>query len=860
MEYILKFIRKHYVVLLSFIIPVAILEIAYLTWGIYPFGKATVLIIDLFHQYAPFLLELQHKLRNFTSLFYSWTGGLGTGFLPLYAYYLASPLNILTVLFPKSLLSEMVLFLVLLKAGLSGAFFSVFLGKRYKKKDLATVAFSLAYALSGFLMAYSWNIMWLDCIYLLPLVIMGLDKLIRENRGILYAVTLGLALYANFYTAFFICFFTLLYYPVCLFRYKGFREVKTLFKRTIKFGGMSLMGAGLAAVLLIPTAYALRLTSAAGDTFPREFIQYYDLFDYAGRHFVLATPSIWEGMPNLYASISLLIFLPMYFLSAKIPLREKLLNGFLLLVLMVSFNFNMLDFIWHGFHFPNQLPFRFSFVYIFFVLTLGYEGYRRIGEYTRLQVGAICTSVLVAVILSQKLNGDLIDIYVLYGSTIFIVVYGAVLNLNKKNKDMGKSFVKMVFLFAIVVELLVNTVGSVWRIGFDMGYTSREEYITGGGATLLKERIKAIEEEDESFYRMEVLPRKTANDPFLYGYRGLSIFSSTFPYDPVKMMDSFGYHSNGVNSYNYESSTIFLDSFFGIKYVVYRKQNITEKLYTLIGSEGEIIAYENPHVLPLGIHGTQKLESFNSRSINPFAAQNSLAEKFCGVGDIFNPMEHKLVSQSNLTFTSSGPRYYRYKRSDASSKSTVTIKVDIKESSQVYLYLKLPPYKIKEGFVMLGEKKVEFDADRSTLVNLGYLEGESGPLVTLVFKDDAPESGEFEFYAHGLDFDRFTEARGAMEKRGFIMDTFKDGYVTGHINAPEDGIMVFTIPYDLGWNVFVDDIKVNTWALDGGLLSFELEEGYHDIKLRYVPEGFPLGAGISAMSLLIICIGVLRKW
>ena len=170
------FIRKNYIILLSFFLPAIILAIAYFAHGIFPLGKRSLLIIDLYHQYAPFISDLQDKFRSFSSLLYSWSGGLGTNYLPLFAYYLASPLNLIIVLFPKENLSEAILVLTLLKVGLAGVCFTIYLKGVHREQGLATAAFSLLYALSSYVLVFSWNIMWMDAIYLLPLIMLGLVK------------------------------------------------------------------------------------------------------------------------------------------------------------------------------------------------------------------------------------------------------------------------------------------------------------------------------------------------------------------------------------------------------------------------------------------------------------------------------------------------------------------------------------------------------------------------------------------------------------------------------------------------------------------------------------------------------------
>ena len=160
-----------------------IVIIADIALGVHPFGDRAVLIIDSYHQYAPFFSDYYDKIVNGGSLLYSWNGGLGINFLAVIAYYLASPLNLLILLFPRALLIEAFTIVLILKISLSGLSFAYYISKHYKKYDITIVYFSVFYALSGWVLGYNWNIMWLDCIYLLPLIILGLERLIREGRG-----------------------------------------------------------------------------------------------------------------------------------------------------------------------------------------------------------------------------------------------------------------------------------------------------------------------------------------------------------------------------------------------------------------------------------------------------------------------------------------------------------------------------------------------------------------------------------------------------------------------------------------------------------------------------------------------------
>src|SRR5690554_1219588 len=87
--------RRNRYLWLAFLLPMILIWIAYLTRGIFPVANRTVLTIDLYHQYAPFLSELRQKLAGLDSLLYTWNAGLGINFLALSAYYVISPFNVI---------------------------------------------------------------------------------------------------------------------------------------------------------------------------------------------------------------------------------------------------------------------------------------------------------------------------------------------------------------------------------------------------------------------------------------------------------------------------------------------------------------------------------------------------------------------------------------------------------------------------------------------------------------------------------------------------------------------------------------------------------------------------------------------
>ncbi len=854
-----KYIKRHHVTLLAFFLPVFILEIAYIAVGIFPFGNRSLLIADLYHQYAPFISELQHKFTTASSLLYSWSGGLGVNFLPLFSYYLASPINLITLLFPADYLTEAVLVLTLIKVGLSGYCFAFYLKGVHGEKNLVTVGFSLLYALSGFVLAFSWNIMWMDSIYLLPLIMLGLVNLTRQGKGFFFCITLTLALLSNFYMGFFICFFTLLYYPVCLFKYHNLKNNSLLIKRTGQFVGFSLLSAGLSAMLLIPTFFQLKSTSAAADIFPKTLTNYLDLFDYIARQFTAVSPSIREGAPNMYCGIVVLVLLPIYFLCKNIPLKEKLWNVSLLLILILSFNINILNFIWHGFHYPNQLPYRFSFVYIFLVLSMSYEAFKNLHEFSGKQIGNICLSILGIILISQKFDDLSIGFHTIYISAAFIILYALALTIERSCAIRPSRKTLIIFLI-LTAEIITNTIITVVKIDATEGYSSRKGYESGSEVSQIRNEISSISHSDKGFYRLEILPSKTVNDPALYNYRGLSIFSSTISAGPVKMLENLGYASNGINSYSYEGSTAILDSLLGIKYLIYRDDIATvEKLYNQTTTTENIKVFTNPYVLPLGFQSTSQMKNFDSGAgDNPFVNQNHLIEAICGTPDVLIPIEQKLATQSNIDLSES-TYHYSFNRVNKDNDSIARINFEIDSAEQVYLYYNAP-YNMKgSGVVTVNGKKVEFNPKHSTIINLGFCKAGSSAEMKINFDKSVAESGSFKVYAYSLNIPAFKEAMSLIHKKSMIVEKFTDTSIQGRVKAASDGVMVMSIPFDKGWHVKVDNQEVKPQAVDKCLLSFDLLKGTHKIEMWFFPEKLFMGLMISLVSALILILLFLKK-
>ncbi|MBR5047724.1 MAG: YfhO family protein, partial [Eubacterium sp.] len=308
--------RKRTIYILSFLLPFFALLVGMIYLGVTPFGDSSLLIIDGLHQYMPFFSVLYDKLRGGESLFYTFRTGLGINFLSLYAYYLSSPLNLIILLFKRSQLNMVVSWLIVLKLSLSGLFASIYFTARSKKPDLHVVAVSVAYALNGYMVGYCWNVNWLDAIMILPVILLGIDRLIDGKDGRLYGLALFYALFCNYYIAFMICIFCVIWYLI--HEFKSFRQ---FFFRGIVFALYSFVAAAMAAVILLPAYLGIRETSSGSDMGLPGHGWITGFWDLISRQFDMAYPVThdnFDGNANLYFGIFAVIFLLLYLMNREI--------------------------------------------------------------------------------------------------------------------------------------------------------------------------------------------------------------------------------------------------------------------------------------------------------------------------------------------------------------------------------------------------------------------------------------------------------------------------------------------------------------------------------------------------------------
>lgn len=815
-------IRKH-IMLLSFLVPVLLTLFVFLARGIFPFGSQSFLRTDLYHQYAPFFSELQQKMRNGGSLAYSFDIGLGTNFMALFSYYLSSPFNLFLLFVPSGNVIEFITYLTVLKIGFCGLAMSLYLRRHYHKKDSAVLFFSLFYAMSGYLCAYSWNIMWLDCIYLFPLVILGAENIFQEGHPFLYILTLSLSIISNYYISIMICLYLVLYFFAYPFLREEKTEEKTFFRRGLIFLLASLLSGMFAGITLLPEFFALRLTASSSVSFPKEISQYFTILDMAARHMTgVATEQGLDHWPNIYCGVIVFFLLPMYFLNRQIRFRKKMAAGLLLLFFFLSFSVNILNYIWHGLHYPNSLPCRQSFIYIFLVLSMCYDAFLHRKFWIRQETGIALLTALSLLLLSQKVITENEDISFtsVYLSLGFLLLYYGIFLWRPERRFREWKLIALL-CFGMLEAMLNTAITSVPT-------TSRTQYLSDRRDTeILMGLTKA---QEPAFYRFMKEEQRTKNDGAFLHFPSASIFSSTAYREVSDQYRLFGMEAS-TNAYSTVGATPLMKSLLSIRYSFDKKllsgEEMLEEGKELLGSSGEINLYERKETLPFGFLLTKnEFDSIRTDQGTPALVQNGFADALSVPPVLVSVLAEMEGERDRFTAENAG-EYFAY----VSNRSVKEVKVSYKDRDRNFE-----------------------NVDRGYFLPLGYLkEGES---VSISSKTEG-QSLNCELY-------RFDEASlhslyERLASRGMKLKSMTDHSLEGTFSSDGNEMLFFSIPYDEGWRIILDGEAAQAEKAFGAFLSVPVTRGEHEIKLCYVVPGLRTGMLLSGSALALFLLLLLTE-
>ena len=871
----------------------AIMTVVYFCYDLAPFGDVTILRMDLYHQYGPLFAELYERVTNLDSFLYSWKSGGGSSFLGNFYNYLSSPLAILMVMFGHKNMPEAISAMIFLKSVFASFTFAYFLSKKHKTQTPLVSAFGVLYACSGYFIAYYWNVMWIDAFYLFPLVMLGIELLIKERKMKLYTITLALTLITNYYMGYMVCIFSVLYFIYCYFATYDFSDtyfgrlakrekgIKGFFSWAynnlrnskfidsgVRFAFSSIGAALLSCFAIIPVFFILKSCSATSGSWPQEFKTYFSIFDFLANHLAYLDPTIRSSgtdvLPNVYCGILTVMLVPLFIFSNKISLKEKIFSISILGVMFASCYTNYLNFIWHGFHFPNDLPYRFSYMYSFLLLIFAFRALMNIKEYTTRQILGTGVATVFFIILVQEIGSKNFSETGVWICIAFIGIYCMALGILKNDKYPAIAAAALILCSVCAEYTVANT------NNYSMDQTKTNFVGDYDNFTQIKAKIDEYEGND--YYRMELTSLRARMDPCWYYYNGVSTFSS-MAYEKVSNMQShLGMFSNYINSYTYHRQTPVYNAFFALDYIVDNstasKAAMNPQLYKEIASVDKYTAYENLYQLPIAFRVNEEILQWSHDNPNPFEVQSGLFGNATGIHNVYTDMEMTSLSGNGVDcydLSESENGYYPYTVSDPSMASA-SFEFTVKESGNAYLYLKSSNNDIDSITVTLpdGTAISQYIDTKPHILDLGYLK--KGQIISIYAPFTEAKDGYLYLFGVTLNKAAFEKGYNALKKDSLNVTKFDETIIEGKINVSEDGILYTSINYDEGWAVYIDGEKVSKDKIydigDKALLGVEITKGTHNITLKYTPRGLYLGCIISFVTLIafiLLCVIIKKR-
>lgn len=545
---------------------------------VYPFGDNSFLTNDLKYQYIDFFAWFRRVLLGEANLRYSFSQGLGMNTWGLYSYYLASPFNLLCVLFPADKLTLFVFTITALKLGCIHISSAWYVQKRFDLSKPATFLLSLSFTFCSWTVSNLRNPLWIDCLILLPICAYGCHELIRKQRMIRLVIATALNVMFCWYTAYisilFLCIFVLVEF-VDYVAEEGF-SWKLMLDRALRFAGTIALGLFLSAWTFLPTILAMSKGGPVLALGPLLKTSLKSLI----RGFL---PGMWvndDSTPQFYCGVIMMLLAVGLLFNRTVSIKTRIATLVVTIILVASSVLSPLEYIWCGMRVPNGFYSRTTFLLSFFALWAAGYALQALKDHPQL-----CRAPRPAVILP--------------------------------------------LLALTTIELFANA-HSMWNQLY-VGYSEDNNSVYVATAT---STVKAIQDDDPTpFYRIDRTTTRAdsaaLNEGLALGYDQLSSYSSANNPQAIALLNSLGYSSVGEFSTRYAEPILAVDALLGVKYAIVEQ---APARYVAISEPGDTASavYENPYALNLGIAASKDIQNCTLEGENPFEKQNDLYSKILG--------------------------------------------------------------------------------------------------------------------------------------------------------------------------------------------------------------------------------------
>lgn len=844
-------IKNNYVYYLALTIPVLLYLLTMIIFSCIPFGSYSFYDEDGISASLPSILSAYYNIKDKDTLF-TMIGGYGY-----------SPYSINTVFFYRALLVPfaartipvLILFLEGLLMGLTSFSMVYYLthrlsGTRACKTDYRLLIPAFIYSLNTYVLAMHGFPTWYYVFFALPILLLAMDYLMYKRSWGLYTLMLAFCIFTNIHLSIFVCFFVIIWF----FTYR-FDNVKDFLQKGTRFAFASLAAAGCNFFKILET-FGSKTTSLYqdSDNILPSFGLHTSFFEQWKQLFIFS-PSMAvnqnEGHINIYMGILTLLLLGLYVTSKRIALKEKLRRLIPVAILTISFNEQVLSYIWNGFHYQTNVPNRYVFLLMFLCALIAYDAVRELRQVSLYRFGGICSLLLVFLVLCHIMSEDVTGAFIC--SLFLVILYGVLHCLYYKLSRTKFPYCK-VLCTVLLLELSANMFYTVsnydlFSYTFINSFDKVEDYISS--------RLSS----DEFSGRISTPGAFQINTGMIYNMPSASFFNSFVSSHQTLMHYCYGFlSSTNYNTYNYNSTPLGM-ALSGHKYIFlpfYTSIDLKDNVnYRYIGSCENYYIYEVPNTLSLGFYVPFEIMDIPETSDSALSFQNELVDLYTETN---NPVYdiHPLVYSENVEAT---PNSFQFLDKDKNSIPLTEAQKIVKEEAgssmmfcirNLYLHMNLQAESEGETYLYLNE-----------FVPLGRVNGQTSLITEVTYPNPTPLTSETEFIYAVFNEEVFTEFMEKVSENQMENVVVNNNHITGTTHYEKDGYTMLSISYDKGWKAYIDGKETPILDPYNSFMMFETPAGDHQIELVYERPGMKTGILVSigclVLTLLAYGIHVYRK-
>ena len=611
-------------------------------------------------------------------------------------------------------------------------------------------------------------------------------------------------------------------------------------------------------VILLPTFYSLLGSKGTATSISWSLKSEYNPLLIASKLFIGSFDfhEMQKGYPNIFVGSLALFSSLCYFKEKKISLSQRLYALFITVIILISFNIEMFDKLWHAGQLPNWYSYRFSFLFSFWMVFLGYQWTLK-----KTAVGIRETFVYFFLVLGTGIGFILFPQDYLQGWQIALgfglsmgILFGLILI------GRGKRTHQKFLISFVVIELLLNSIITLSRLGYVMNteFTAYQSSLTNW-STILRPA-------ENEFYRSEKTMLRSKNDSLQVPTYGVSHFSSTFEKETEKFFDAIGVRQ-GTAYVNYSNGTLLTDALLGIKNTFIETTEVPynerwerkdlEDLPTIANfDEGHFVT--NPNALSIAYPMKAILKSMKVPTNHPITMQNQLANALSGTmspKNIFTRVSYETTFENII---GSPVVYQLIQVEDKTQYGTITLTFTPETDDPIYLEMAGTMGEEDLEMTLNGEPYAFYPV-QSKPVLLSVAKNQKGQPQTLqiIVKSDGFEFSKLNLYS--LNTSLLNERLEKTKAQELKLENFSATEFSGTMEVSEDSTVLTTIPYSTGWKIWVDGQEVETYKILDSLLGFTISKGSHRIEYRYTAPLLLEGSLVSVASLLLLSLILYKR-